>query len=172
MGDIIKITGKEVLPDPEGWNITKEQFNLPFTVELKENFHIHWHDLRIEMMPKDFEKFAKAITKAYQKWEDDGKPQELDNMKRYGFWEGEEDYQFYKDRDKKFTPSGELCHHFQKFPRTEGGNLFFDTVFQVELQKVGQYHIHYKNLRIELGKNRLKQMTKALQDTVNDMSKN
>ena len=72
MGDIVKITGKEVLPDPEGWNVPKEQFNLPFTVELKENFHIHWHDLRIEMMPKDFEKFAKAITKAYQKWEDDG----------------------------------------------------------------------------------------------------
>lgn len=170
MGDIVKITGKEILPDPEGWNIPKEQFNLPFTVELKENFHIHWQDLRIEMMPKDFEKFAKAITKAYQKWEDDGKPQELDQVKRYGFWEGEENYDFHKDRDEKFTPSGELCHHFQKFPRTERGELFFDTVFQVELQKVGQYHIHYKNLRIELGKNRVKQMAKALQDTVKDMS--
>ena len=72
MGDIVKITGKAVLPDPEGWNIPQEQFNLPFTVELKENFHIHWQDLRIEMMPKDFEKFAQAIIKSYQKWTDDG----------------------------------------------------------------------------------------------------
>ena len=85
-------------------------------------------------------------------------------------WEGEEEYDFHNDRDEKFTPSGELCHHFQKFPRTERGKMFFDTIFQVELQKVGQYHIHYKNLRIELGKNRVKQMAKALQDTVNDMS--
>lgn len=169
MGDIERITGTEVLDDPEGWNIEKEQFNLPFTVELRENFHIHWQDLRIEMMPSDFEKFAQSITKAYQKWVEDGKPQELEEVKRYGFWPGEEDYDFHKDRDQKHTKNGELCHHFQKFPRTERGKLFFDSIFQIELQKVGQYHIHYKNLRIELGKNRVKQMAKAFENTINDM---
>ena len=56
----------------------------------------------------------------------------------------------------------EPCHHFRKFPRTESGELFFDTKFQVELQKASQYHIHYKNFRIELGKNRLKDMAKAM----------
>ena len=98
--------------------------------------------------------------------------EELDQVKRYGWWPGEEDYDFHKDRDEKFNKSGEPCHHFQKFPRTEKGKLFFDSVFQIELQKVGQYHIHYKNLRIELGKNRIKQMARAFQKTVDYINKN
>ena len=43
------------MTDPEGWDPQNDQFNLPFTVELKENFHLHWQDMRIEMMPDDFE---------------------------------------------------------------------------------------------------------------------
>ena len=39
MGHIAKITAKVELPNPEGWDMEKEQFNLPFTVELKENIH-------------------------------------------------------------------------------------------------------------------------------------
>lgn len=162
MGDIEKIPASVTIQDPDGWEPEKEQFNLPFTVELKENFHIHWQDIRIEMMPEDFEDFAVAINSAYEKWKKDGKPKELETMKRYGWWPGEEGFEFHDDRDKKLNKNDEPCHHFRKFPRTESGELFFDTKFQVELQKASQYHIHYKNFRIELGKNRLKDMAKAM----------
>ena len=172
LGDIVKISAKEILTEPEGWSYEKEQFNLPFAIELRENFHIHWQDIRIEMMPEDFENFFIAMNNAYQEWVKDGKPRKLDEAKRYGFWPGEEGYDFHKDRDKKFNKFNQLCHHFRKFPRTEKEKLFFDSVLQVELQRRGHYHIHYKNFRIELGKNRVKQMAKALQNTVEDMNQN
>lgn len=156
------------MDEPDGWNPENEQFNLPFTVELKENFHIHWQDIRIEMMPDDFEKFYQSIHNAYQKWVNDGKPKELETMKRYGWWPGEESYDFYNDRDKKFDKHNQLCHHFKKFPRTERGDLFFDSVFQIELQKAGQYHIHYKNFRLELGKIRLEKMTETMLKSIRD----
>ena len=162
MGNIKKIPAKVTLPDPQGWDPEQEQFNLPFTVELKENFHLHWQDVRIEMMPDDFENFVSAINKAYDKWIKDGKPSEFPQITRYGWWPGEEEYDFFRDRDKKLNKNNEPCHHFRKFPRTESGKLYFDTMFQVELQHAGQYHIHYKNFRIELGKDRLKKMAEAL----------
>ena len=37
---------------------------------------------------------------------------------------------------------------------------------QIELQKAGQYHIHYKNLRIELGKKRLEEMARTMYDSI------
>ncbi len=169
LGDIEKILAKIILKDPEGWDPEHDQFNLPFTVELKENFHVHWQDMRIEMMPDDFENFAKAIHDAYEKWKSDGKPKKLESMKRYGWWPGEEGFDFHLQRDRRYNKNNKLCHHFKKFPRTESGKLNFDSVIQIELQRNKQYHIHYKNLRIELGKNRVKQMAKALQDTVDDI---
>ena len=168
MGNIKKIIATSKLPAPKGWDPENDQFNLPFTIELKENFHLHWQDLRIEMMPDDFENFANSIWNAYQRWKQDGKPQELDEMKRYGWWSGEDGYDFYEDRDKEHNLNGEPCHHFRKFPRTESGKLFFDSVFQIELQRTGQYHIHYKNLRIELGPKRLKEMAKAFSKIINE----
>ena len=168
MGNIIKIISKEILPDPAGWEPMKDQYNLPFTVELKENFHIHWQDIRIEMMPNDFENFVKALNDAYERWSKDNKPKESSEMKRYGWWPGEEEYDFYKDRDQKYTKNNQLRHHFQKFPRTESGKLYFDSIFQIELQQAGQYHIHYKNFRLELGKNRLKKMAKAMSNSIDE----
>ena len=37
MGDIAKVVGTIKLPEPEGWNPPKGQFNLPFAIELKED---------------------------------------------------------------------------------------------------------------------------------------
>lgn len=164
MGNIDKIVAKVDLPEPEGWDPPRDQFNLPFTVELKENFHIHWHDVRIEMMPDDFENFVTALNEAYNRWKNDGKPKEAEVMKRYGWWPGEEEYDFYNDRDKKRNSYNDICHHFRKFPRTESGKLYYDSIFQLEKQIAGQYHIHYKNFRIEIGPTPLKNIIKALQN--------
>ena len=166
MGDIEKISVKLELSDPKGWDPKNEQFNLPFAVELRENFHIHWQDLRLEMLPEDFENFHNAIHDAYLAWNKDGKPTKFENVKRYGFWPGEEDYDFHKDRDRPRNIDDKPCHHFRKFPRTESGKQFFDSVFQIELQKAGQYHIHYKNLRIDLGKKRLESMANAMHNSI------
>jgi len=168
LGDIKKILAKITLKDPEGWNPENDQFNLPFTVELKENFHLHWQDIRIEMMPDDFENFAKAIHNAYEQWKSDGKPKELESIKRYGWWPGEEGFDFNTERDCKYNKNNELCHHFKKFPRTESGKLHFDSVMQIELQNNGQYHIHYKNFRLELGKSRLEQLAKAFEKSIKE----
>lgn len=176
MGFIEKITGKVKLPEPNGWNPEKNQFNLPFAIELKENWHLHWADIRIEMMSEDFEGFAKAIDSAYKKWVNDGKPETLNEMKRYGEWPGEEGMDHFKteDRNNPKTKDGKTRFHFKKFPRTEGGELYFDPVFQIELQKArhdakdGWYHLHYKNFRIEMGRKQLQEMAQAMKDSVDE----
>ncbi len=159
MGNISEILGKAVFPKPNGWDMEKEQFNLPYTVELKENIHIHWQDIRVEMDALDFDEFAVSIASAHKQWKSDGRKTESENMIRYGFWPGEEDYHFSKDRSKKLNAYGKPCHHYRVFPRTEMGKLYYDNVFQIELQKNGQFHIHYKNFRWELG---IKQFCKVL----------
>jgi len=161
MGDIAKVAGTMKLPEPEGWNPPKGQFNLPFAIELKEDWHIHWADMRIEMTSKDFEGFALAIGKSYEQWKKDGKPETLPEMKRYGVWPGEDGMDHFKgdDRNNPYSPSNELRFHFKKFPRTETGKLFFEPIFQIELQKAGWYHLHYKNFRIEMNKQMLKEMS-------------
>lgn len=171
MGHIAKITAKVPLLNPEGWNMEKEQLNLPFTVELKENFHLHWQDVRIEMMSDDFDNFVEALTEARKKWIKDGKPKELPEVKRYGWWPGEEEYDFNKDREIKYNKNSELCHHYKIFPRSESGKLNFDSVFQIEFQVNGQYHIHYKNFRIELGRNRFNEMAKAMKKSSDSVEK-
>ena len=162
MGHIAKILGKYQMYGPEGWKPEEGQYNLPFTVELKENIHIHWQDLRLEMMPEDFEDFVEAINKAHERWEDDGRPKELDEMKRYGWWPGEEGYKWGQDRYEKYNKDGELCHNFRTFPQTEHGKLKFENIFQIELQKDNQYHIHYKNFRFEMGKKRFDKIAELM----------
>ncbi len=165
MGNIAKIMGRYDLGDP-GWDPKKEQFDLPFTVELKEDFHIHWQDVRIEMTSEDFEKFVEAIAKAYDRWKEDGKPKRLRVMKRYGWWPGEEGFEFWKDRYEKYNKNNEVCHNFRTFPRTQHGKVYQDHIFQIEFQVGGQYHIHYKNFRLELGKERFNKMAELMISSV------
>jgi len=170
MGHIEKIIGKVDLPEPSGWNPNEDQFNLPFAIELKEDWHIHWGDIRIELTSDDFEGFAKSVIQAYESWSKDGKPKTLPKMKRYGEFPDEEGYDHFdtKIRNDPKNKKGGTRFHFRKFPRTEKGKLFFDSVFQVELQKAredapnGWYHLHYKNFRIEIGEKQLKQMKDAM----------
>ena len=100
MGDIKKITAKVDLPEPGGWDPEKDQFNLPFAIELKENWHVHWADIRIEMTSEDFEGFAKSIIAAYENWEKDGKPPILPEMKRYSEYPDEEGFDHFKNDDR------------------------------------------------------------------------
>lgn len=162
MGNIVKILDSVDLDEPDGWDPDDGQFNLPFTVELKEDFHLHWQDVRLEMDADDFDEFAHAVCAAHDRWKTDGEPKTLEETRRYGWWPGEEKYDFLDDRDEKYTEDGELCHHYRSFPRTEHGELYYDDIFQVELQAHGWCHIHYKNLRLELGEQRFRKLALAM----------
>lgn len=152
MGAIREILAKVELPPPElGFNPEKESFCLPFSVELREDVHIHWQDIRIEMTAADFDEFAQAISRAHRLWVEDGKPETLEGVKFYGAWPAEEDLDFYRDRHLQQDRLGRLRHHYRLFPRTEGGKLYYDSVLQVEIQRYNWLHIHYKNFRWEVG---------------------
>ena len=154
MGNIREVLGKVELPSPDlGWNEEKESFCLPFSVELKEDIHIHWQDIRIEMTIKDFDEFVQSISRAHKLWVEDGKPESLDETKWYGAWPGEEEYDFHEGRNKREDKLGRLRHHYRLFPRTERGNLYYDSYMQIEIQHYNWFHIHYKNFRWEIGPN-------------------
>ena len=168
MGSIKKIVGKVDLGEPDH-NPTEGKWNLPFAVELHENIHIHWQDIRIEMDTEDFEEFALSIANAYKNWKDDGSPKGLSATKWYGRWVGEENMHFYKDRLTKINALGKTSHLFRKFPRTESGKKYYDGVFQIEKQNGdGRYHIHYKNFRWELGKKQCKQVAEEFSNVVKE----
>jgi len=145
MGNIRKILGKFKLPNL-GWKPKENSYNLPFSIELKENIHIHWQDMRIEMDSDTFDKFVRAMNYAQYEWIKDGKPSSKDTMARYGWWPGETGRHFIKNRNMKDG------HNFKIFPRTESGNLIYDNKIQLERQKNGQFHLHWKNFRFEFGK--------------------
>lgn len=170
MGDIKEVLAEVELKKPAGWNPKDGQFNLPFSVELCENFHIHWQDVRLEMMADDFDSFACAIAKAHEKWVRDGRPKTLDKTKWYGAWVDEEELDFSKDRGVRSNKKGQPCHHFRIFPRTQSRKLHMDSKFVIELQKHGWLHIHHKNFRLELDKNSLRELAKAFNKAVGRMN--
>lgn len=152
MGNIREILAKVELPSPEfGWNEEKESFCLPFSIELKENIHIHWQDIRIEMSAADFDEFVQAINRAHRLWVEDGKPETLEKTKWYGAWPGEEEQDFFRDLHIRKDRFSRVRHHFRLFPRTEMGKLYHDCVLQIEMQYYNWLHIHYKNFRWEIG---------------------
>ena len=167
MGSIAKIEGKVDLGPPDH-NVLEGKWNLPFAIELKENIHIHWQDIRIEMNVQDFEAYATAMINALNEWKKIGKPKSLPQCNWLARWPGEETYHFYKDRLKRLNIFGKLCHHFRNFPRTEGGKRINDNCFQIERQTKGQYHIHYKNFRWELGAKQAKRIAEAFKGVSND----
>lgn len=157
MGNITKIIDKVDLGESK-FRPEEDKWCLPFHIELREDIHIHWQDIRIEMNTDDFENFAISINKAYEKWKSLGKPKVSEDCIYLGDWNGEEEFDFRFDRDKKYTKDGKLRHHFRAFPRTERDIIIEDNACQLELQVNGQYHLHYKNFRLELGPKITKQI--------------
>ena len=168
MGNVSKIIGEVKLGS--GFDREKGSWNLPFSVELGESVHIHWQDIRIEMDTQDFEEFVYSLNKANEAWIKDGKPKTSLSAKFYGKWKGEEQYNHFsiKDRKKTHTENGKLRHHFRVFPRTQHGKKYYDNKVVIELQQGGQYHIHYKNFRIELGSKQFKQIAKIFKRVLNE----
>ena len=111
MGNIKKILLNEAVPKPP--------FNDRLTVELCENVHIHYRNIRLEF-PKD--EFIQLLRELKQ----------IDEQTVEEFEYGED--KFLSLINKRMLP----------------GISEFDDRLQIEEQVEGHYHIHYRNLRLEL----------------------
>lgn len=111
MGRIEIILKKKQIPKPE--------LNRRLTVELCENVHIHYRNLRLEFTKDEF-LYILTMLKSI-----DENDVNLFHFSPYA----------YKELIKDFNLPDET---------------YYDNRLQIELQKEGHCHIHYRNLRIEL----------------------
>jgi len=111
MGQIKKIIYKSKVPVP--------LLNTRFTVELCENVHLHYRDLRLEFPKEEFLQILRHLKKIDEKTV--------------------EDFAYANDAFKCLVNDNNLP------PSTE-----FNDRLQIEEQVQGHYHLHYRNLRLEM----------------------
>lgn len=111
MGDIKQVLIEKEVPTPE--------FNQRMTVELCENVHLHYRNLRLEFSSREFIELCTLL-------------RQVDLV---------------KVREFEYNPDKFKClvHYNNLMPETE-----FDKRLQIEEQVGGGYHVHYRNLRIEV----------------------
>lgn len=110
MGLIDKVLVNKEIPTPE--------FNQRLTVELCENVHLHYRNLRLEFSPAEFFVFIRAM-------------QRIDAHKVLNF---------------KYGPDVFEPLFIERLPeKTE-----FNSRLQIEEQVGGGFHVHYRNLRLEV----------------------
>ena len=110
MGRIAVILKKE--------KVSKPALNNRFTVELCENIHIHYRNLRLEFTKEEFLYILKLLKGINE--------HEVETFKYSNY--------AYKELVKEFG-----------LPES----VWYDDRLQIERQKEGHYHIHYRNLRLE-----------------------
>ena len=101
--------------------VSKPELNNRFTVELCENVHVHYRNLRLEFAKDEFRHILKLLKNINE-----------DDIQNFHF----SSYS-YKELVKDFNLPNET---------------YYDNRLQIELQEEGHYHIHYRNLRIELNR--------------------
>jgi hypothetical protein len=111
MGVIKRIILNKEVPTP--------QFNTRLTVELCENVHLHYRNLRLEFTAEEFLDIVAEIKSIKE-----------DEVKNFAYG---------PDKFKALVAKEILP------PQTE-----FNNRLQIEEQQGGRYHVHYRNLRIEL----------------------
>lgn len=116
MGQIRHIVRQQVVPTP--------LLNNRFTVELCENVHIHYRNMRLEFPKEEFLLILKKL-------------KSLDESEI-------ENFNYSSGAFKSLISSLDLPNETE-----------FNKRFQVEEQVNGQYHIHYKNIRMEFTKNEM-----------------
>lgn len=90
-------------------------------LELSENIHLHWRDLRLAMSPADFEIFKDMVVNAFAKYEELGKPAQS---------------------EKPYEVVVGLC---EKDLTDEG---YHSDRLGVEEQEDGSIHAHYRDFRM------------------------
>lgn len=111
MGNTKNIIKKQIVPVP--------QQNNRITVELCENIHLHYRNLRLEFTKEEFLPIVKLV-------------KSLDEKKI-------EEFEYGPDKFKALI-----------YQNTLPDNTEFNDRLQIEEQEEGHFHVHYRNLRIEV----------------------
>lgn len=144
MGKIKKLLSEKLIKDKSHY------YNDFFTVEVCENFHIHWRNIRWQMLLPEWEVFSPSLMKAYKRWELLDKP--------------------YPEPETIY-----LQNAYTKLPNSQ----FDSNRTAIELQDVGytnlpSVHFHYKSLRIDWNIKELKEIIELFKDaekTLNELEK-
>ena len=110
MGNIKRIIKKT--------KVSKPLLNNRFTVELCENVHIHYRNLRLEFPKEEFLLILQLLKGVNE-----------DEVRNFNYE----------------ASNFKGIVHSMKLPN----DTEYDNRFQYEEQVNGQYHVHYKNLRLE-----------------------
>jgi len=122
---------KEVLAEKE----IKHSHYYPtfFTIEVCENFHIHWRNTRIQFLKPEWKVFAPALTQSHNKW---------------------------KMFDEPYPSDETIYLHpaWSKLPLEGFGHNRMAIELQDVHNELPEIHFHYRNIRIDLNKEELKEM--------------
>jgi hypothetical protein len=124
-------------------NIPKKgMLNSRLIIEWCENIHLHYRDMRMEFDEEDFEQLAITMFDGYLKYK---------NIKK----------------EKPKAIGNENKYHVLSQSTIEGAGEFADRL-QIELQKEGHIHIHYRNLRLEMKKEDFLNIASAFIEAIDD----
>lgn len=120
-------------------------------VDICENIHLHFRDLRIEYTRSEFQEFLHHISKlgsAFASW-----CEENPN------WTEASDPENFKNREiawlGEYTPGSRQLHNKEA--------AYWPRRISLERLVTGTYHLHYRNLRLELTKDSFEYISKAFQ---------
>jgi len=129
-----------------------------FTVEIAENYHIHYRNYRLVMNKKEFMYFMAGMKQALQKWQELGSPDANPNQ-------------------PVDTPPTYLLNLGIEPIRSEPAKNEEWRKIMVELQKYAEWaqrddfmHLHYKDLRIDLTINEFLEFASIIADAKNHLT--
>jgi hypothetical protein len=112
MGLIKRVLRNKEVPTPK--------LNNRLTVELCENVHLHYRNIRLEFKKDEFLTILRLLKR-------------LDEKRIEDYQYGKEKFDYILVENKALPDEAE-----------------FDKRLQIEEQAEGHYHVHYRNLRIEV----------------------
>ena len=110
-------------------------YNDFFSIEVCENFHIHWRNMRLQLTSEEFKILSEAMNEAYTRWELLRKP----------------------------YPYPETIYLIKPWSVLPNEQLFKNEISveqQVKNPNLPEIHFHYKNVRIDLSLEELRELKK------------
>lgn len=118
-----------------------------YTIEVCENFHLHWRNIRLNLLKDEWETLNASLPIAYKRWSLLGKPYPHPNtLYLHNAW-------------------SELTHA-----------CFDPTRMAIELQDTGvnklpEIHWHYRSLRVDMSRKELREMISLFKEAEIELNK-
>ncbi len=113
--------------------------------DLCENIHIHIRNLRLDLSKEEFDNLYNAAT-----------------ILKDGLKKAIEEYDW-KPGNEKFLIS------FDNGVRLTNDSAYFPNRLKVELERKGRVHIHYREVRLHLMIDEMKELAKALNESIKNL---